>query len=237
MVQCDSLALKYSKMIAVDPIKVFVQRPCSIKFLGSVENKLVLDVGCGDGAISRMLAKKGARVVGFDVSSAQIELAKSKSKSFPQIEFFNSSPECFQFAKKFDCALAVMVIDYLKDFDERQSFFDSVFALLKSKGKFVVMCVDVEKLPFGINLFDRVFTKLIGGEVKVDFVVPNTMPFSAVLFPFSKKQVEGCAKNAGFKSVSWKTLVPSSDGKKLVSSKYWANFKKNNYWIAAVCQK
>jgi len=42
---------------------------------GNIENKSVLDIGCGSGRISFMLANKGAKVTGIDYSSSMIELA------------------------------------------------------------------------------------------------------------------------------------------------------------------
>lgn len=44
--------------------------------LGEVSGKRVLDIGCGAGATSRALASGGARVLGVDVSSGLINVAK-----------------------------------------------------------------------------------------------------------------------------------------------------------------
>jgi len=44
--------------------------------LGDVSGKIVLDLACGDGYTSRMLAERGALVVGVDVSPEQISRAK-----------------------------------------------------------------------------------------------------------------------------------------------------------------
>lgn len=47
-----------------------------LKLIGSVKNKKVLDLGCGGGQISIAFAKKGARVIGIDLSEEQIKFAK-----------------------------------------------------------------------------------------------------------------------------------------------------------------
>ena len=67
-------------MIRVDPVKIFVQRPSALKLLKAKKGQLVLDVGCGDGIISRLIAKEGAKVVGIDPSKKQIGVAQSLEK-------------------------------------------------------------------------------------------------------------------------------------------------------------
>ncbi len=51
----------------------------SIKVLGDIKGKMVLDFGCGDGPLSLFLAKekRPRRIVGVDISNAGIERAKS----------------------------------------------------------------------------------------------------------------------------------------------------------------
>jgi SAM-dependent methyltransferase len=47
--------------------------------LGDVRGKRILDVGCGDGGNSILLALKGACVVGVDISSRAIDAAKQRA--------------------------------------------------------------------------------------------------------------------------------------------------------------
>jgi len=47
----------------------------SYALLGDVRGRTVLDFGCGSGQNSLLLARRGARVVGVDISAALIELA------------------------------------------------------------------------------------------------------------------------------------------------------------------
>ena len=49
-----------------------------IGLLGDLLGKRVLDVGCGDGGNSTLFAKLGATVVGVDISSGNIELARKR---------------------------------------------------------------------------------------------------------------------------------------------------------------
>lgn len=46
--------------------------------LGNIEGKTVLDYGCGDGDNSLILAKRGANVIGVDISPELIEIAEKR---------------------------------------------------------------------------------------------------------------------------------------------------------------
>lgn len=52
----------------------------AVKSLGNVENKRVLEAGCGTGWLSVILAKRGAHVFCFDLSPESIRIAQLRSK-------------------------------------------------------------------------------------------------------------------------------------------------------------
>jgi ubiquinone/menaquinone biosynthesis C-methylase UbiE len=52
--------------------------PTLLRVLGSVSGQAVLDLACGNGYLSRRLAREGARVVGVDASAAIIERARAR---------------------------------------------------------------------------------------------------------------------------------------------------------------
>src|SRR5205823_2787503 len=52
-----------------------------LECLGDVANQDVLDAGCGEGFLARILAARGARVTGIDLSPRLIQLAREKDPS------------------------------------------------------------------------------------------------------------------------------------------------------------
>jgi 2-polyprenyl-3-methyl-5-hydroxy-6-metoxy-1,4-benzoquinol methylase len=55
--------------------------PQVLQFLGDVTGRCVLDAGCGEGHLSRLLASEGAHVMAVDISPRLIELAKSQDST------------------------------------------------------------------------------------------------------------------------------------------------------------
>lgn len=55
--------------------------PQVLAFLGEVEGRRVLDAGCGEGFVARLLASKGAWVTAVDISPRLVELAKEQDTS------------------------------------------------------------------------------------------------------------------------------------------------------------
>ena len=71
------------------------------RLAGRLNGREVLDVGCGEGADSILLAKLGARVTGVDISSRSIEIAKTRagiSKVGESVRFVQSPLETAQFS-------------------------------------------------------------------------------------------------------------------------------------------
>ncbi len=228
MVQYDSVAREYSEMITVDPVKKFAQRPQLLKLLSPKKKELILDIGCGNGAIARMVAEKGANVVGYDSSIEQILLAKSKTPAAKNIEYFVSTPYTFTYLKTFDKAFTVMVLMYAGSEETLQEFFNSTYKLLKPKGLFVVLDVLEEKIPFGKDFYGRLFVRTAPNKGKLLFNVPDSKPFAVDIITFSKQKLESCAKKAGFSSIEWKNLLPEKEGIKILGKEYWEVFSKQN---------
>lgn len=63
-----------------DLSREYIIDPVIFKFLGNVNGMSILDAGCGAGYLSRLLAKKGARVTGVDLSSKFIEIARRREE-------------------------------------------------------------------------------------------------------------------------------------------------------------
>jgi ubiquinone/menaquinone biosynthesis C-methylase UbiE len=62
---------------AAEPLSAYV---ASVRQLGDIRGKRVLDVGCGDGWYSVILAKRGAEVFGYDISASAIETARERAR-------------------------------------------------------------------------------------------------------------------------------------------------------------
>ncbi len=57
--------------------------PAFLAFLPEVAGLEVLDLGCGEGTMARVLARRGARITGIDLSEAMIALARDEETTCP----------------------------------------------------------------------------------------------------------------------------------------------------------
>lgn len=62
--------------------KEFFLNPTLLSFMGSVNNKKVLDAGCGEGYLSRILARFKASVTAVDYSIKYDRNCKKKKNSY-----------------------------------------------------------------------------------------------------------------------------------------------------------
>ncbi|HRP59318.1 MAG TPA: class I SAM-dependent methyltransferase, partial [Vicingus sp.] len=92
----------------------------------------VLEIGCGQGFFSSVLAKKkNTTVVGIDLSKSDIEVAKGR---YPQIDFKYMNAEKLKFQdKSFN---EVYALDVLEHVDNLEKVVSEVSRVLKKGGIF-----------------------------------------------------------------------------------------------------
>jgi ubiquinone/menaquinone biosynthesis C-methylase UbiE len=107
-----------------------------LSMLGEVKNKRILDAGCGSGKECEMLAKRGARVVGIDISKRMITLAKERCKGLG-VEFFVRDMGRTGFkGKSFDIIIAIFSIMFKRKIEE---LFKEFRRILKEKGILLIV--------------------------------------------------------------------------------------------------
>ncbi len=78
-------------------------------------NGRILDVGCGNGVISRHLGRLGFNVLGIDVSEKTIAQAQSLTKE-PNVRFMKkSAEELVASGEKYDAVICSEVLEHLND--------------------------------------------------------------------------------------------------------------------------
>lgn len=113
-----------------------VEIPAMFSLIGGVKGKKVLDAGCGHGHYSLLLAKKGAKVTGIDISEKMIELAKKDAvKASTQCQFLVCDMQDLSMfnSDSFDLVTSSLVVPGL---DDIRKAFSEVYRVLKLKGIF-----------------------------------------------------------------------------------------------------
>jgi 2-polyprenyl-3-methyl-5-hydroxy-6-metoxy-1,4-benzoquinol methylase len=80
-----------------------------------LDNKAILDIGCGTGKTTEYLAQKGLLVDGIDIRPDMIQFAEQKYGSKPNLTFQVSNIEEFTSQKSYDIAVALFCIHWVKD--------------------------------------------------------------------------------------------------------------------------
>jgi len=110
----------------------------ALKFLPkNLINKQVIDVGCGEGRWSRLMARRGAIVTGIDNSKKMIEFAKERSKKFDdKIELLRTNiGNLADSDKKFDFAFSCYTFNNISNLND---IFQILNKILKNNGELVI---------------------------------------------------------------------------------------------------
>jgi ubiquinone/menaquinone biosynthesis C-methylase UbiE len=121
----------------------------------------ILEIGCGTGTFSRLLAGRAEKVLAIDLSPQMIRLARQRSKLYPNIDFVNADVMAYQFPdNQFDCIATLTTIHHLPI----ETILRRIRRALKPGGIFV--CLDLyqrsnlsdlffDGVAYPVNLFLR----------------------------------------------------------------------------------
>ena len=143
----------------------------------NLENKNVLDVGCGGGLLCEAMFDQGAIVTGIDAAGPGIEVAKIHSqKNNKNIEYFEKTAEELITEKKnyYDVVTCLEVLEHVPD-----------------PGHLVKVCVDLLK-PGGFLFLSTInknprswITAIVGAEYIFNILPKGTHEFSKFIKPSS----------------------------------------------------
>jgi ubiquinone/menaquinone biosynthesis C-methylase UbiE len=114
-----------------------LNNPATFRLIGNVKGKLVLDLACGEGYNSRILAGKGAKVVGVDFSAELVRSARKEEKRERLgVDYYVAdAANLSRFpSEHFDLVVCFMA---LQDIENYQGAVSEVARVLKCRGRFV----------------------------------------------------------------------------------------------------
>jgi SAM-dependent methyltransferase len=107
----------------------------ALELLAPQPGELILDLGCGDGVLTRRIMDAGARVIGLDASCEMVEAARARG-----VDAFVADAQALDLAGQasrfgeFDAAFSNAALHWMLDPD---AVAGGVFAMLKAGGRFV----------------------------------------------------------------------------------------------------
>lgn len=147
-------------------------RPAVLELLGDVAGLRVLDAGCGPGLYAEALLERGAEVVGFDASSAMVELARERVGDRAEIRVARLDEPLPYPDASVDLVVCALAIHYVAD--ERAAFAE-MRRVLRPGGAAVVSTQHptTDWLRKGGSYFDRVLEtdawSMLSGRHEVQF--------------------------------------------------------------------
>ena len=93
--------------------------PVLFELLGDVRGKRILDAGCGEGYLSRLLARRGANVTAVDYSKEMLRIAQERTPNDLDIEFRHGNCERLDFLadESSDIVVSNIVLNDLADYE------------------------------------------------------------------------------------------------------------------------
>ena len=140
-----------------------------------IKKKKILDIGCGGGLVSELLAKINAEVTGIDENIYNIKEAKEHAKKNSlKIAYINQSLDLFfkKNKKKFDLILCLEVLEHVNDVEQA---LDKITKLLNPGATLILSTINR-------NLKSLIFAKIFG-EYVLNWIPIGTHQFEKFLKP------------------------------------------------------
>ncbi|MBK4730010.1 class I SAM-dependent methyltransferase [Oxynema sp. CENA135] len=213
--------------------------------LGPLEGKTILDLGCGEGFYTRKFKQRGAsRVLGVDISSAMIELAKAQERENPLgIDYLVADVLELASLDRFDLVVASYLLNYAQTQGQLLQMCRVIFDHLKSDGRFVTINDNSEQDPISYQDCAK-YGYIKGVTQPLEEGTPITLTFflegetfEIVNYHLSRTTYERAFRTVGFKAVRWlQPLVPPT-AIATFGAHFWDDFLKFSPIVGIECLK
>lgn len=155
-----------------------ILNPCRLRFIqqhAKLENKTILDVGCGAGILTESLTKQGAQVIGLDASHEVISAAREHAaKQQLDVTYHAVTIEDFiaDNSSQFDILTCMELIEHVPD---PQKLIADCAALLKPGGQMFLSTLNRTPKAY---LF-----AVLGAEYVMNILPKNTHDYKKFLQP------------------------------------------------------
>ena len=208
--------------------------PTTLRLIGNVREKKILDLGCGPGLYANVLKRKGARVKGIDNSKKFIEIA---GKEVPNIDFVlgDISKKLPYKNNEFDIVLSALVLGHLASWD---NVLKEVRRVLKKNGLFVfsiknpiIQCE--RKIKWKGRRFRVIKDYFKEGWRTADWAV-HGKKFKSVLIAHHHKKYSTIIRNLvknGFEIVDYEDTKPLAKAKKIFPKQYNKTINRPHFCV------
>ena len=206
----SSISKAYDSIFPFNPVQLEFVESC---FNGTVVGKRIIDAGCGTGSLAIMLARRSARVSGFDSDEKMIGLADEKRPQALDLKFKVGDliRELENYGKnRYDVVLCFgNTLVHLESMSMIEQFVKNAYYILKPGGKLLIQIVNydrilddnVKELPAietPDHIFGRKYTLAPDGHIDFKTVLTNKksgeeLTNNVLLLPVRRSSLESLA--------------------------------------------
>lgn len=199
--------------------------PTTLNVLGPLYSKRIVDVGCGDGFLTRRFANEAELVYGIDNSEEQIRKAQEHLE-FRNVSYYLSDMNEFDYPNV-DVIFAPYVLNYLKIEEELTSLFSKFYNSLNQDGTFAGIIDNPHSETHDMKRFGSIkrLQKLEQGE-RINIELYHNDELITTLFSYyhTKKTIEKCLQGVGFKEITWHTPIVAQEGLEKFGEDFWKEY-------------
>jgi 2-polyprenyl-3-methyl-5-hydroxy-6-metoxy-1,4-benzoquinol methylase len=200
----------------------------------NVENKKVLDVGCGRGELCMSSARRGAKLVrGIDFSCSAIDIATDNLKNSKDLvdfnmEFYVADALKLNMDEKFDYIFLTDIIEHLYD-DQVAELLSKLKLMLTPNGALVIHTLPTKEFMI-YGQYIKFFIYLLKGK-KYHWLTFEQQAAETHVNLHSKPQLVNSLK--GFNSRVWNDFADKSFFKRLIGKTFLVRYLSSNLWAVA----
>ncbi len=229
---------KYNAKERIEHPHQFMAYSTWLEEIGDIKGKRVLDLACGSGISSRMLAERGAIVTGVDMSESMIDRALEEEKKNPQgINYMiaDASIPVKYGDKPFDLVVAAFLLHYADTPSLLEGFIKNISLNLKVSGEFVSINMSPDH-PIVLPAKNVSHSSRWLGEEYKDGSALEILLWSQdskqicniTDYHWSKKTYESLFRKYSLNNITWVELRMHEKGKKLQD---WKKIEKQNMLV------